>query len=591
MPEPRLKQSVAIGIPIVLVQLAVLTGWTQVGIAQAPPPRPPAGIPLGSPLPGIVPPRQLKVAPGLPAPAPLVTPAPSQAGQSFPIRTVSVDGMTAFTASDVDPITAGMTGPVTTEGQIETARRAIVDLYRGNGYVYTTVRAMIHAGELQFSVVEGYIAEVQLDGDVGPAGTQVLRFLNNLIGQKPLEAKTMERWLLLASDIPGLTVRSTLNPSTGDPGALTLIARVARKSISGYVSADNRAAPFAGPTEGIAIVSFDSFTEYGERTQLSFYGAPGPNLFGQASEEFFLGGSGLKMKLYGGAGPGYPTGQLQAIGYNTFTTLFGGQLSYPIIRVREQTLNATIAFDAIETNTDTNLGPGGSSLRGSYDSLRIIRLGGDYALFDTLFGSERSATNGASILLSQGLVALGSGRNGDVTTPPARLGEKVDFTKFSGSLSRTQTLFEPFDDASVALRGTMNWQATGDLLPPVEKYYLGGPHFNRGYYYGQVSGDQAVAMSAELQLNTPLPLPPKWPLSLQAQFYTFYDWGQAWQNTKLEANAVLQSLGGGVRLFVNDNTEIDFEGVYRGNVYPNGSGPGISALPSEAFYWQVSFRF
>jgi hemolysin activation/secretion protein len=572
-------------LPMVAVRLAPA--------AAQEPPRPPPGFPLGSPLPGIVPPSPPSVAPGLPTPTPLPQVAPTEGpGQTFNITTASAQGVTAFPGSEVDPIIKSLTGPAVTEAQIENARRALVDLYRAEGYAFTTVRAVITGSDLRFMVVEGYVADVKLDTDVGPVGTQVLRFLNNLIGQKPLDTRTLERWLLLASDIPGVSVRTRLDPSAGDPGALTLVAHVVHKPVSGYLSADNRAAPFNGPGEGIAILNLDSLTEFGERTQFSFYGAPGPNVFGQASEEFFIGGSGLKLRIYAGAGPAYPTGQLHQINYNSMTKVWGAQFSYPVIRVRDQTLNTTLAFDAIETNTSNNLGPGGSTVRASFDSLRIIRLGASYALFDTLLGAERGATNGFSVLLSQGLTAFGASRDGDTTTPPARLGEKVDFTKVSGQLSRTQTLFSPYPDATVALAASMGWQATGDILPPVEKYYLGGPHFNRGYYYGQVSGDQAVTVSTELQLNTPIPLPAKVPLTLNSQFYLFYDWGQVWQNDpKVEANVVLNSAGGGVRFFVNDATELDFEGVYRGNLYPNGRGPDISALRTAAFYWQVSFRF
>jgi hemolysin activation/secretion protein len=582
-----------------LVAAALVAGVT---VARAQAPRPPVavpqvelpagGVPLGSPLPGIVPPQQPSVAPGLPRGQNL-PPLPAEGGgEQFAIGSVGVVGATAYPAARLAALTQGLTGAAVNETAIETARRALVDLYRGDGYDFTTVRALIAGTALRFEVIEGYIAEVKLGNDVGPVGSQVLRFLNNLVGQKPLDAATLERWLLLASDIPGLTVRSHLDPSAGEPGALTLVAQVTRKPVSGYLAADNRAAPFNGPGQGIAILNLDGFTSFGERTQASFYGAPGPNVFGQASEELFLGGSGLKLRVYAGAGPAYPTGQLHRIDYHNMTKVFGAQLSYPVIRVREQTLNATLAFDAIETETSNNLGVDGANTRASYDSLRIARLGASYALLDTWLGVEHSATNEFSVLFSQGISGLGSGRDGDDSTPPARLGEKVDFTKASGQIARTQTLFQPYTDATVALQGTLAWQATGNILPPVEKFYLGGPRFNRGYYYGQVSGDQALSAAAELQLNTPIPVPLKVPITVQAQFYTFYNWGQAWQNDpQVEADVMLQSAGGGVRMFFNETTELDLEGVYRGNLYPNGRGPGVSALRTAAFYWQVSFRF
>jgi hemolysin activation/secretion protein len=98
-------------------------------------------------------------------------------------------------------------------------------------------------------------------------------------------------------------------------------------------------------------------------------------------------------------------------------------------------------------------------------------------------------------------------------------------------------------------------------------------------------------MAAELRLNTPIPLPRPIPFELRSQFYLFYDWGEVWQNTNLEAGVTLRSTGGGVRLFVANSTEIDFEGAVRLNRYPNGQGPDVSPLKSAAFYWEVLQRF
>lgn len=532
------------------------------------------------------------MAPGLPRPPSPETPAKSTEGVSHQIDTLVVDGVTAFPQEAVARLTGGLTGPAIREGQIEASRRALIDLYRSQGYVYTTARAIIHGSELRFQVVEGYVAEVKLDGDIGPAGLQVLRFLNHVVGKIPLRETDLERWLLLAQDIPGLTVRSVLNPSLGDPGALTLVAQVSRRPVSGYVSADNRAFNLAGPEEGLGVVNFDSFTEYGERTQLSMFGTfNGTNVFGQASEELFVGGSGLKMKIYGGAGNSTPSGSLAQIGYDGETRVFGGQFSYPLLRARAQSLNLVAAFDAIESNVLNNLGPNGASQRSNFDSLRVLRFGGDYAFLDLLLGPERSGLNAVSARLSQGLTLLGASRDGDTATPPPRLGEKVDFTKFSGQVSRNQTLFQPYTDATVAFYAAVGGQYSEVLLPPAEKYYLGGPSFNRGYYYGQVSGDKAVTVSAELRLNTPIPLPKPISFELRSQFYVFYDWGAAWQNTQLESDVTLRSAGGGVRLFVASSTEIDLEGVYRINRFPNGQSSNVSPLNSAAFYWQVLQRF
>ncbi len=550
-------------------------------------PRPPPG----SPLPGIMPTPTPRLAPGLPPPPPRSAPSGPVSG-THAIGQMRVEGVTAFPPERIAAVVGDLTGPAVPEARIEAARQALVDLYRSQGYVYTTANAYITGDALRLAVVEGYVAEVKLEGDVGPVGTQVLRFLNNLVGRKPLAAEELERWLLLAQDIPGLTVRSTLNPSLGDPGVLTLVAQVSRKAVSGLVSMDNRAFNLTGPNEGLIAVNFDSFSEFGERTQLSYFSSfNNTNRFMQLAEELYLGGSGLKLRMYAGMGTSLPIGQLQTIGYKGETRVFGGALSYPVVRTRAQSLVVSGVFDALESNISNTLGPAASRQRGSYDSLRVLRAGFDYAVLDTLLGPSRAGVNVVSARVSRGLAALGAAAPGDVWTPPPRLGEKVDFYKFTGEMSRTQPIAQVWDEGLLGLRLAMGWQYAAVLLPPAEKFYLGGGRFNRGYYYGQVSGDSAVTVAAELQLTTPTPLPAFLPFEVRSQFYLFYDWGKAWQNTRLEPNVVLQSWGGGVRLFVSDSTEIDLEGVYRMNRYPNGQGPDISPLNTAAFYWQVLFRF
>ena len=102
------------------------------------------------------------------------------------------------------PLIAGLPGRAVPVARIEEARAAILSLYRGDGYALTTVTAIVDpAGDVRFSVVEGRIAEVQLDGDIGPAGVQVLRFLRRLTEQRPISNDALERWLLLAQDVPG----------------------------------------------------------------------------------------------------------------------------------------------------------------------------------------------------------------------------------------------------------------------------------------------------------------------------------------------------------------------------------------------------
>jgi hemolysin activation/secretion protein len=394
--------------------------------------------------------------------------------------------------------------------------------------------------------------------------------------------------LLLAQDVPGVTVHAVLQPSTEQPGALNLVAQVSRQAVSGLAATDNRASRLTGPIETLAGLSLNSFTEFGEKSEISVYHTwPNSQTFGQASYDMFVGSSGLKVQIYGGAGTTTPTGPLATINYNGVTQIFGAKASYPVIRSRGQTLNTYLALDSIQSTINST--PSGTPVLKNYDSLRIIRLGADYVLSDLWLGDEHPAEDIASGRVSKGLDILGASGNG-ASAP--RLGEQVNLLKFNFQVSRTQTLFYPWQGASVALMGLLAGQWSNSILPPSEQFYLGGAQFTRGYYAGQVAGDKALATTAELQLNTPVDLSRLGlTTEVSSEFYVFYDWGEAWQNQGNDLAPRISSAGGGVRLQATRYVEVDFEGLARFNRYPTGSGPGVSGLYGGAFYWRVLTRF
>jgi hemolysin activation/secretion protein len=192
--------------------------------AQPVPVVPANPVPQGSPIPRVLPPVPPSVAPGT------VLPPSSAQGAEVPNRpvrvtSVEVEGVTAYPQPEIAQLADGLVGPAVPLPQIDAARQAIVQRYRADGYVLTTVAAHLdNNGRLRLVVTEGRIASVRLDGDIGPAGDQVLRFLNRLTEKQPIDTVALERYLLLAQDVPGVSVRAVLEPSTDTPGALNLVA-------------------------------------------------------------------------------------------------------------------------------------------------------------------------------------------------------------------------------------------------------------------------------------------------------------------------------------------------------------------------------
>ncbi|MGE4481453.1 ShlB/FhaC/HecB family hemolysin secretion/activation protein [Acidocella sp.] len=540
-----------------------------------------------SPLPHIMPNQPPNLGKGLPS-----LPQSGHEAQlppvSIPVRSAQIVGATAFPAAQLNAMITGLAGQRVKLSRLEADRRALLDLYRRHGYIFSTVTLDVDAaGNVRFVVTEGYITTVKLSRDIGPAGTMVLGFLQHLVNARPLREAALERWLLLAQQVPGVSVHAVLQADNGDPGALTLVAEVSKQTLSGLLTADNRSFDETGPAEGLMVADLNSLTSHGDQTEFSFYHTSGnTNNFGQVSESFFIGTSGLRLKLYGGSGRANPSGVLGSVDYQSQVSVFGGQLSYPVILRRNQSLTANLRLDA-EQNIISTAGAVTST-----DSLRVARLGGQYAWQDLWLGNTRNAVNVLNAQISQGLPILGSSADGRTAPPGGRAGAKFDFWKLTGSISRVQTLFSPWPMADVALRTEAGGQYTNAVLPSAEEFYLGGTHFTRGYYSGQVVGDKAAYATAELQLNTGTDFNLfHHEFDLGAQFYGFYDWGETWSNLPTDLNHKIESAGGGIRLGLTRNLELDGEVTHRLVTQLVPGSTDVAPLSETIIYWGVTARY
>jgi hemolysin activation/secretion protein len=203
---------------------------------------------ISPPLPGVVPAPQPEVAPP-PAIPPLPPAAPLPQGPPVRIDTVRVQGVTVYTPESIAPLYADLVGATVPRARLDAVIEDLQTRYRTDGYILTVVRGELQSinGRLVFVVraTEGYISEVKLDGDIGPAGTLVYEFLDHLTWIRPVNNADLERYLLLVQDIPGVSVRAVLRRAT-EPGAVELVAQLSRKPVSVLAQYDNLGSNEAG---------------------------------------------------------------------------------------------------------------------------------------------------------------------------------------------------------------------------------------------------------------------------------------------------------------------------------------------------------
>ncbi|MBR0673149.1 ShlB/FhaC/HecB family hemolysin secretion/activation protein [Neoroseomonas soli] len=568
------------------------------GLAQAQvpaniprPPPPPAGL-----IERIGPQETPSLAPRTQPPPPEAIRGPGES-REVAISTAAVHGNTALSDAELRPAIAPIENRTVTLARIEQARLAVLGAYRRAGYPFVSVAAALvpepdGRNEARFAVTEGYVAEVRLDGDIGPAGTQVLRFLERVKEERPISTAAVERALLLASDVPGVEVRGVLQPIQGEPGALRLVAQLSRSAVSGYFNFDNRGYRLTGPWQALLVAGLNSFTELGERTEVSLFGAEqATQYFAQASTEIFVGSSGLRMRLYAGVGNITPSGQLAEIGYESDTQIAGIVATYPVVRSRPANLWAVGQFDMFDSHVYTGAAdtPGPRALAGR-DKIRAFRGGFDGQALDSLIGFLPPATNMASIRAHRGMIAFGASRGDDPNS--TRIGSQYDFTKWTGEYQRVQPIWSPFDGAMFNVQVYTTGQWSTNILPNAEKYYLGGSRLGRGFYSGQVTGDWGYGYAIELQLDLAYEIPAEPALGNNrgsTQLYAFRDVGWAYQNLDTDADRRLSSWGGGARVVFSETVQFDVEVARRVTTRPDGAF--ADPLRATQLYFRTLVRF
>ena len=198
-----------------------------------------------------VPERVADVEPVL-APEPAAAaPAAAPGAPAFVLRRVIVEGSTAFDPARLEAAVSEWLGRRATFADLQAIADAIERLYRDEGYLAT--RAVIPPqeiadGALRVRIVEGVIDAIALRGDLGGAERRVRELLEPLVGVRPLRWEAVERRLLLARDLPGVSLLAALRAAeTEQEGALVLVVDATLDPKDGFASLSNYSSDTAGP--------------------------------------------------------------------------------------------------------------------------------------------------------------------------------------------------------------------------------------------------------------------------------------------------------------------------------------------------------
>ncbi len=302
-----------------------------------------------------------------------------------------------------------------------------------------------------------------------------------------LTEQALERAMLLLSDLPGITVESTLEEGE-EPGTVDLVIEVGegrRRAIQADV--DNYGLRSSGEYRLGASVRYASPRGIGDnldiRAQLT---SAGRTLFGRVSYELPVADAGARFGV-GISRLAYELGgEFAALGAQGTATVLDATLMDPLRRSRSSTVLGTLSlqhkwvedrFDAVDYRVPRRILNlvGGSSLE-----RRDQFMGGGYT--------------SASAALTLGHVDISSAIARQVDQSPLGRDTAGMYMKLAVSASRLQALV-PRWNLYTGLVG----QLSNRNLDVAERIALGGPRAVRAYSPSAVVGDQGAVATAELR--------------------------------------------------------------------------------------------
>jgi hemolysin activation/secretion protein len=506
--------------------LACSAGGTAFGQLQLPP-----SVDPSRPGERVAPEPKLAPRPALPeVPRPSGEIPESLKAVRITLREAAIEG-TSLLVPEAQAIAKRFVGREITGAELFGLARELTAMYRNAGYLLTVVVVPpqdLSAGRLRLRVVEGYVANVRVEGDAVVAG-RLTELGERIKASRPLHADVLERYLLLANDLPGVRVRAVLAPSqTAGAADLTLVASV--KQLEGYATLDNYGSKLFGP--GQLTVGATANQLLGVDDQLRFTGLTTGNgelNYGRLSYSQVVSTEGLKLGTEVWESRGNPGDVLEALDLKARAVAANLSAAYPFLRTRNNSVIGRAKFDAYNVTIDipTDVGP----VRLIEDKVRALRFGLLWLTADALDGQ-----NALDFELSQGVG--GTGKNDPLAS---RAGADGKFRKAGFDYERLQRLSSRF----VLTLGAAGQWANEPLLLG-ELFALGGRRFSRAYELAELAGDRALAFRME-----PAYLDRVGQFSYQ--LYTFYDIGKVWYEDDSafgtpRAGQSLASAGFGTRL-------------------------------------------
>lgn len=429
--------------------------------------------------------EQQRPLPALPAPAPeRVTLPPEikpQPGLSVTVNSFRFAGNKLLPSEQLAQAVSSFLNRPLGFAELQAATDAIAKAFREQGWLVRVYlpEQDISAGIVTLQVIEARFAGARLEGSAPSRvmSTEIEGYFRDKPARgQPLSVTSLDRALLLADDLPGVSVAGTLMPGEAEGETALMLQATDEQLVYGDLSLDNMGSRSTGSDRLMANLNINSPGQRGELVSLNLLHTQGSD-YTRVAMTVPDGYNGLRLGLsLSTLSFRVVEGSTKAAQLKGRTHSQGLDLSYPLVRARLHNLYLTSGLETKSFFTQDS-----SGVKSDYAS-DALRVGLSGNRFDSLGGG---GANSASVQLLWGhLTSMQT--HGQLDTI-GRASHKLNY-----SLSRQQSV-APSHSALLSLTG----QFATQTLDSSEKFYIGGAQSVRAYPSGELGGERGQVLAGE----------------------------------------------------------------------------------------------
>ncbi|MFY8273164.1 ShlB/FhaC/HecB family hemolysin secretion/activation protein [Pseudoalteromonas sp. SSDWG2] len=468
------------------------------------------------------------------------------------VAAYSVHGNTALTDAYIAELLQPFTNRELSNEQIHLAAHTLQLGYAKSGLfaarviipaqavVNNTVTLHVYEGRTAIGGIELHNSQNRVDN------SRLFQYIqNNIVQGELIQSRDYERVISLIERLPGMSSRATLYPGSSVGSANFLIETHDEAQFDGNIYVNNYGNYYTGKERFGAQLNINSPSKSGDKLSINALSATGHSHYGLISYDMPIGGDGARIGAsidYVSYKLGKRFASLDAQGDSSQLRLFA---SYPLIASRHANLNLVSDLFSLKSKDSDNTG----LLSKRTISGIEISVNGDH---DDDFIANGVSYFSLSMTLGDNDI---SGNDDYIAFDNANSKTSGDFRRINFELARSQHLSGRLS-GFLSLKG----QFADKNLDASQKFYIGGPHSGAGYPVGELSGDDAMLLYADIRYDLDS--------TVQTQASIFYSYGKAklyhepWPSMQvntpqLSGDITLQSMGVGTHITLFDDLAVN----------------------------------